>query len=114
MSVWFEVKAKEGAGEDDEKGSEGEEEAGEVGEAWEEPWITLAGRKEGKSLTELTSASHLQGLASWFHLHSTAVAALLLLKPGVPDARVGKWISLHNSSQKAFLLFLLQKLLFSS
>ena len=114
MSVWFEVKAKEGAGEDDEKGGEGEEEAGEVGEAGEEPWITLAGRKEGKSLAELTSAPHLQGLASSrFHLHDTAVPSLLLLIPGVPDARVGKWISLNNSSQKAFLLFLLKKLLFS-
>ena len=115
MSVWFEVKAKEGGGENDEKGSEGEEEAGEVGEAGEELLKALAGRREeGKSLAELTSASHLQGLASRFHLHNTAVVALLLLKPGVPDAGVGKGISLHNSSQKAFLLFLLQKLLFSS
>ena len=34
--MWFEVKTKEGDGENDEKGSESEEQAGEVGEAGEE------------------------------------------------------------------------------
>ena len=96
--MWFEVKAKEGDGENDEKGSEGEEQAGEVGEAGEELWRAFDGRKQGKPLAELASPSHLQGLASWFHLHNTAVSSLLLLRLGI-KGRVGKGISLRDSSQ---------------
>ena len=43
--MWFVVKAKEGDGENDEKGSESEEQAGEVGEAGEELWRAFDGRK---------------------------------------------------------------------